>query len=55
MIETAPNASYMQDIESLQKFNVHELLQDIGNFIRQKSSFEALRKVFAAIDEKGDK
>jgi Ca2+-binding EF-hand superfamily protein len=55
MFETAPNPSYMQDIETLQKFNVFEVLNDIANFVKEKSSIEALKKVFTTIDEKGEK
>lgn len=55
MFETAPNPGYMQDIETLQKFNVSEVLNDIANFLKEKSSIEALKKVFTTIDEKGEK
>lgn len=51
IFETAPDASCAAPIEDLQKFNVAELLDDIKRFIAAKSSAEAVKNVFEAMDE----
>jgi len=45
----------MAPIEELQKFNIAELINDIARFVSEKSSIEAVRNVFSAIDENSTK
>lgn len=55
VFETAPDASCAAPIDELQKFNISELLEDIKRFVAAKSSIEAMRNVFEAMDEAGSK
>lgn len=53
--ETAPNASFDQSIDQLQKFNIGDLMGDLAKFCAEKSSADKVRACFQAIDTKGSK
>lgn len=52
VFETAPSAVYDAPITELQKFNVGDLLEDVSKFLKAKSSAEAVKACFSAIDAK---
>lgn len=53
MFETAPDASFDQPIDQLQKFNIGDLLQDLSNFMKERAPADKVRECFKAIDAAG--
>lgn len=54
---TAPNESYNQPMEELQKFNIDDLIEEIKAKLLQRSSggIKGIARIFKAMDDNGNR